>query len=66
MEPLIQQHINELREQNNEHTEDWVMKEHKLRFSTWLMDQDIPYGESMNEKTIKMLASRPSRQITTW
>jgi hypothetical protein len=66
MEPLIEQHMNELREQNNGHIQDWVMKEHKLTFTTWLMDQDIPYGESMEEQTIKILASRPSRQITTW
>jgi len=65
VESLIQEHMNELREQNNEHKY-WVMKEHKLRFSTWLIGQDILYGESMNEKTIKMLASRPSRQITIW
>jgi hypothetical protein len=66
MEPLIEQHMNELCEQNNEHIEDWVMKEHKLTFTTWLMDQDIPYEESMEEQTIKILASGPSCQITTW
>jgi hypothetical protein len=38
MEPLIEQHMNKLREQNNGHIEDWVMKEHKLTFTTWLMD----------------------------
>jgi hypothetical protein len=31
MEPFIQQHINELREQNPGQTDDWVMKQHKLR-----------------------------------
>ena len=36
MEPLIEQHMNEIREQNNGHIEDWVMKEHKRTFTTWL------------------------------
>ena len=42
------------------------MKEHKRTFTTWLQDQNIPDGETMEEHTIKKLASRPSRQITTW
>ena len=36
MEPLIEQHMNELRKQNNGHREDGVMKEHKRTFATWL------------------------------
>ena len=36
MEPLIEQHMTELRKQNNGHIEDWVMKEHKRTFATWL------------------------------
>jgi len=66
MEPLIEQHMNELCEQNNGHIEDWVMKEHKHTFTTWLQDQNILDGETMEEQTIKKLASGPSRQITTW
>ena len=58
--------MNELREQNNGQIEDWVKKEHKRTFATWLQDQNIPYGESMEEQTIKILASGPSRHITTW
>jgi hypothetical protein len=65
MEPFIQHHINELREQNPRHTDDWVMKQHKQRFNTWLMVKDIPHGETIEEQTIKGLASGPSRQITT-
>jgi hypothetical protein len=42
MEPLIEQYMNELGEYNHGHTNDWVMKEHKTQFSTWLMEQDIP------------------------
>jgi hypothetical protein len=66
MESFIQQHINELREQNPRHTNDWVMKQHKQRFNTWLMVKDIPHEETIEDKTIKGLASRPSRQVTTW
>jgi len=42
------------------------MKEHKRTFTTWLQDQNIPDGETMEENPIKKLASRPSCQITTW
>jgi hypothetical protein len=66
MEPFIQQHINELREQNPGQTDDWVMKRHKLRFNPWLIVKDIPHGDTIEEQTIKGLASRPSRQVTTW
>jgi hypothetical protein len=61
IEPFIQQHINELHEQNPGHTADWVMKQHKQRFNTWLMVKDIPRGETIEEQTIKGLASGPSR-----
>jgi hypothetical protein len=43
MEPFIQQHINELREQNLGHIDDWVMKQHKQRFNTWIMVKNIPH-----------------------
>jgi hypothetical protein len=66
MEPIIQQHINELREQNLGHTDDWVMKQHKQQFNTWLMVNVIPHGETIEEQTIKGLTSGPSRQVTTW
>jgi hypothetical protein len=61
MEPMIQQHINELREQNPGHTDDWVMKQHKQQLNTRLMVMDIPHGEIIEEQTIKRLASGPSR-----
>jgi hypothetical protein len=38
------------------------MKEHRLVFTTWLMDKDIPTEDMM----MKMLASRPSSYLTTW
>jgi hypothetical protein len=66
MEPIIQQHINELREQNPGNIDDWVTKQHKQRFNTWLMGKDIPHGETIEEQIIKGLAPGPSRQVTTW
>jgi hypothetical protein len=66
MEPLIEEHIDELREHNHGHTDEWLMKEHKNRFTSWLREHDIPDGETIEERTIKVLASGPSRQVTTW
>jgi hypothetical protein len=42
------------------------MKQHKQRFNTWLIVKDIPREDTIEEQTIKGLASRPSRQVTTW
>jgi hypothetical protein len=61
MEPLIEEHIDELYEHNHGHTDEWLMKEHKNRFTSWLREHDIPDGETIEEHTIKVLASRPSR-----
>jgi hypothetical protein len=66
MEPFIQRYINELHEKNPLHTDDWVLKNHKQWFITSPMVKDIPHGETIEEQTIKGLASRPSRQVTTW
>ena len=66
MEPFIEQHIDELRKQNHGHTDEWLMKEHKNKFTSWLKELDIPEGETIEERTIKALASGPSRQVTTW
>ena len=66
MEPLIEQHIVELRKHYHGHTEEWLMKEHRNRFTSWLREKDIPNGETLEDQTIKVLASGPSRQVTTW
>jgi hypothetical protein len=58
----IEEHLSELRRDNNGRTEAWIMKEHQRVFTTWLMDKDI-HTEDM---TMKMLASRPSSCVTTW
>jgi hypothetical protein len=66
MEPLIEEHIDELHEHNHGHTDEWLVKEHKNWFTSWLREHDIPYGETIEEHTIKVLASGPSRQVMTW
>jgi hypothetical protein len=66
MEPLIEEYIDELREHNREHTAEWLMKEHKNRFTSSLREHDIPDEETIEERTIKVLASGPSRQVMTW
>jgi hypothetical protein len=60
MEPLIEEHFDELRERNHGHTNEWLMKEHKNRFTSWLREHDILDGKIIEECTIKVLASGPS------
>jgi hypothetical protein len=60
--PYIEEHLSELRRDNNGRTEAWIMKKHRRVFTTWLMDKDIP----IEDMTMKMLASRPSSCVTTW
>jgi hypothetical protein len=66
IEPLFNQHIKEVCEHNHGRTEEWLMKEHKNRFTSWLREQDIPNGKTLEERTIKVLASGSSRQVRTW
>ena len=42
------------------------MKEHKHRFTSWLIDLNIPEGTTVEEVTLKRLASGPSSRVTTW
>jgi hypothetical protein len=66
MEPLIEEHIDELRKHNHGHTDEWLMKEHKNQFTSWIREHNIPHGKTIEECTIKVLASRSSHQVTTW
>jgi hypothetical protein len=56
MEPLIEEHIDELHEHNHRHTDEWLMKEHKNWFTSWLREHDIPDEKTIEEHTIKVLA----------
>jgi len=66
MSRFIDQHLNEIRAESNGRSEAWVMKEHKIRFMSWLMGLDIPEGENEEGITMKRLAAGPSPQVTTW
>jgi hypothetical protein len=65
-EPYIEEHLDELRKENQNRTEGWIMREHKHHFSEWLMDKNIPFGDSLKEKTMNNLASGPSCLVTSW
>jgi hypothetical protein len=54
--PYIDEHLSELRRDNTDHTDSWIMKEHQHVFTTWLMEKDIP----IKDIKMKMLASCPS------
>jgi hypothetical protein len=58
----IEEHLFELRRDNIGRTEVRIMKEHRRVFTTWLMDIEIP----TEDMTMKMLASHPSRCVTSW
>jgi len=52
MELHIDEHLAIIREESNSRIDEWVMKQHKQRFTTWLKDQNIPIGETMDDITI--------------
>jgi hypothetical protein len=53
-----------LREKN--HDEDLIMKQHKLHFTTWLKDLNLPIGERKEEKMIHLLTSGPYSLVKSW
>ena len=66
MTPLVEEHLSILQAQCNGRSDDWVMREHKCRLTTWLKDLDLPNGETVEEQTIKRLAAGQSSQVTSW
>ena len=66
MTSLVEEHLSILRAQCNGRSDDWVMREHKRRLTTWLKDLDLLDGETVEEQTIKRLAAGPSSQVTSW
>src|SRR6185369_1132758 len=66
MTPLLNEHLSIIRAESNGRSDDWIMREHKRRLITWLKDLDLPDGETVEEKTIKRLATGPSSQVTSW
>ena len=57
---LIQPYINEplaiIMAERNGRSNDWVMKQHKQRLTTWLKDQNIMSGETIDSIPISRLA----------
>ena len=66
MTPLVEEYLSILQAQCNGCSDDWVMKEHKRRLTTWLKDLDLPDGVTVEEQTIKRLAAGSSSQVTSW
>jgi hypothetical protein len=48
------------------HDEDLIMKQHKLHFTTWLKDLNLPIGERKEEKMIHLLTSGPYSLVKSW
>jgi hypothetical protein len=66
MQPYVDEHMALIMKERNGHLDDWVMKQHRHRLTSWLKDQDIPPRESEDSITISKLARGPSRQGTSW
>jgi hypothetical protein len=64
MRPYVEKHLQELREKNQD--EVLIMKKHKLHFTTWLKDLNLLVGETEEEKTIRLLTSRPHSLVKSW
>jgi hypothetical protein len=42
------------------------MKQHKLHFTAWLKDLNIPVGETTEEKMIYLLVAGPHNVVKSW
>ena len=56
MQPYIDEHLAIIIVERNGRSNDWVMKQHKQRLTTWLNDQNIPSRETIDSITISRLA----------
>ena len=52
--------------ERNGRSYDWVTKQHKQRLTTWLKDQNILPGETIDSITISRMAEGLLRQVTSW
>jgi hypothetical protein len=67
VEPFIVQHENEIRDENDSRTEDWVIKEQKCCFPSWLKEHGHLFqANSINDTTLTRLAAGPSSNVTSW
>jgi hypothetical protein len=64
MRPYVEKYLQELRKKNQD--EDLIMKQHKLHFTTWLKDLNLPVGETKEEKPIHLLTSGSHSLVKSW
>jgi hypothetical protein len=64
MRPYVKKNLHELHEKNQD--EVLIMKQHKLHFTTWLKDLNLPGGETEEEKMIHLLTSGPHSLVKSW
>jgi hypothetical protein len=64
MRPYVEKYLQELREKNQD--KDSIMKQHKLYFTTWLKDINLPVGKTEEEKMIQLLTSGPQSLVKSW
>ncbi len=64
MKPYVEKHLQELREKIQD--EALIMKQHKLHFTAWLKDLNLPVGETQEEKIIYLLAAGPHSVVKSW
>jgi hypothetical protein len=64
MRPYVEKHLQELHERIQDET--LIMKQHKLQFTAWLRDLNIPIGDIPEEKMIYLLAAGPHSVIKSW
>jgi hypothetical protein len=64
MRPYVEKHLQELHEKNQ--NEVLIMKQHKLHFTTWLKDLNLPVGKTEEEKMIRLLTSGPQSLVKSW
>jgi hypothetical protein len=67
VEPFIVQQENEIREENDSQTEDWVIKEQKRHFPSWLKEHERLFqGNSIDDTMLTRLVAGPSSNVTSW
>jgi hypothetical protein len=64
MRPYIEKHLQELHERIQDET--LIMKQHKLHFTAWSKDINIPIGETAEEKMIYLLTASPHSVVKSW
>jgi len=69
MDKYVDRHLEEIHAAHDgQHIEEWVQKEHKSTFLSWLKEQHIPLEGCPDEDTdtVKKLVLGSPTQVTTW